>query len=506
MKKTQSVIVILLLCSLCGNAGSLPASTVERVRNLTLDGLNSAYNFNFPAANRLFDDAIAVEPLSPRPYIGKAMIVFWRFVLNKSDRDREEFLSLAERAIEAGEKYQEKYGEDAEAQLCLGTIYAYRSFLYGRTKSYLKGAWDGKKSYDYFYDALKLDPKLYDAYLGVGLFHYFVTFIPKPLQWVVAVMGIKGDGEAGLREIRVAAQKGMYTKSEARYFLAQFLPWQSGEFDTSEKILLDLSKEYPSNKLLTFTLAVWEIRRNDVRSAEISLHSIIEHAAEDELGVTSFARYKLAECYFRLNEFEKARMEYQSFLSGYKEQIYFATSSYRIGVCFELAGRRDSALVYYSRAAKGDRKFGDDAYSSRASERSLTSALSRQDTLLLSAQNAQKSGDYDRADKIYSSISSTADLSPEILVQSAYGLGEVLYERTSYAAAAEQFKKIFSSAVSREQWLLPWSHYQAGMCYVKTGNKEQAVKEFEKVLDYDEYDFKNWLEFRSRRELDQLKK
>jgi tetratricopeptide (TPR) repeat protein len=506
MKRIHSVVVILLFCSLHGIAGSLPYSTVERVRTITLDGLHAAYNFDFPSANKSFDDALSVEPLSPRPYIGKATIVFWRFVLNKNDRDREEFLLLADRAIDAAEKYQEKYGEDAEAQLCLGTIYAYRSFLYGRTKSYLKGAWDGKKSYDYFYDALKLDPKLYDAYLGVGLFHYFVTFIPKPLQWVVSVMGIKGDSEAGIREIRMAAQKGTYTKAEAQYFLAQFLPWQNGEFDTSEKLLLDLSKQYPSNNLLKFTLAVWEVRRNDVRSAKEKLRPIIEQPEKDDIGVIPFARYKLAECYFRLNEFDLARQEYGAFLRDHKEQIYVATSCYRIGICFELSGKRDSALVYYQRAAKADRKFGDDASSARASEHYLKSILTREDTLFLSAQNAQKSGDADQATKSYSSITTLSGVSPEILAQSVYGLGEILYERASYIAAAEQFQKIFSLPVNKEQWLQPWAHYQAGMCYVKSGNNSQAVKEFEKALDYDEYDFKNWLEFRSRRELDQLKK
>src|SRR5262249_24469610 len=153
----RSLVPLIFLCLVSGYAGTLPPATVERVRTLTMDGINQAYNFNFDGANKSFDEAIGVEPLHPRPYVGRAMIAFWRCLLSKSDSDIQSFYTVADRAAQASEKFQDTYGDDAEAKLCLGTIYGYRAFVYGRTNSYFKAAWDARKSYDYFGDALRID-------------------------------------------------------------------------------------------------------------------------------------------------------------------------------------------------------------------------------------------------------------------------------------------------------------------------------------------------------------
>ncbi len=505
--KASRVIVILcfLIPSLC-TAHPFPYALMERVRDLNLAGLNHAYNFDITTANKLFDEAIGVEPLHPRAYIGKAMIFFWQYLLSKEDNDKEAFLALADHAIDAGERFEDKYGEDADVKLCLGTIYGYRSFVHGRAKSYLKGAWDGKKSYDYFYDAIQLDPKLYDAYLGIGLFHYFVTFIPKPLQWIVAVMGVTGDSDAGIREIRAAAQRGTYTKTEAQYYLAQFLPWHDGDFEDSEKILSNLCSQFPSNTLLRFTLAVWEIRRHDVRAAEEKLRTIVDTPDNDFSGVRNYAYYKLAECNFRQGSFAETLADYQTFLGRTKERTYVTTSLFRIGLCFDMLGQRDSAVEYYERAAKGDRRFGDDAYSARRAELLLKRTLSPDDTLLLAAQNAVKSGYFDRAGELFGALRSSSNLSADLAAEAVYGLGETLFERGSYAEALPVFRQIDEMKIDRELWLKPWSHYYSGLAHLKLGDAAAAKKEFEKVLEYDEYDFKNWLEFRSKRELEKLNK
>src|SRR5436189_179501 len=141
MKSILKVVPCLLLISAFCHTASLPAATVERIRSLTLEGLSHAYNLDLDSANRLFDDAIALEPLHPRPYVGQATIRFWRVLIGRKESDRDEFFTLADRTIDAAEKFEDTYGKDAESRLCLGTIYAYRSFVEGRMKSYLKAAW-----------------------------------------------------------------------------------------------------------------------------------------------------------------------------------------------------------------------------------------------------------------------------------------------------------------------------------------------------------------------------
>ena len=505
MKTVLFAALLFILASGYCTAGSLNPESAARIRTLTLDGLNHAYNFDFTTANRLFDEAIAAEPLHPRPYIGKTSLALWQFLLSKNDADYKTFLSLADRSIETGERYLDTYGEDAEVFTCLGMAYGYRAFAYGRASSYLKAAWDGKKSYDYLYDALKLDPHTYDAYLGIGIFHYFTTFIAKPLRWIVSILGITGDSELGIKEIRIAAEKGLYTKAEAQYYLAQFLPWQEGDFTTSEKIINDLLLQYPENSILKFTLAVWEIRRHNVLSAKVHLTTIVQQQNTFMNGIRPFVNYKLAECYFRLSEYDEARTLYQALLKEHKDETYSATSNYRIGLCCEMMGQREMALPFYKRAIAADRSFGDDAYSARRAEHRLKMPLSATDTALLQAQNALRSGAYGQSLTLFSKLKTVPATSPDILAEAIYGIGETEVEQSSYAEALQQFQLVLSFSVKEEQWLIPWSHYQSALCYLKLGQRDAAHKEFEKVLDYDNYDFKNWLTFRTERELAKFK-
>ena len=505
MSVFPAIVTLLFLAASSVQARSLPYSTVERIRSLSSEGWQSAYNFKIADANTLFEEANRIEPLYPRPYLGKAMIAFWRYIVSRHEDEKEEFLRFADKTIDAAEKYEDRYGEEADVKLCLATIYGYRSFVYGRSRSYLKGAWDGKKSYDYFCDALKLDPKLYDAYLGVGLFHYFVTFVPKTLQWVIGVMGIEGDAQRGIREIRLAAERGTYSKTEAQYYLAQFLPWHEGEFGESEKILTELHGKYPANSLITFTLSVWEMRNADMSSAKAQLGALLNSNEDDVAGIRSFASYKLGECSFRLSSFDEAKKNYINFLDQYRDHTYRATANFRVGLCYEFEGNRDSALAYYKKASESDGRFGDDAYAVRRSQIYLYSAVTRTDSMLFAAQNAQKCGMYDEAIRMYSSILQGPALSADLHAEATYGLGETYVDRRSYEAALPIFRQLTAINVGKELWLKPWSHYYCGLCLVKTGDKANAKKEFQSSLGFDEFDFKNWLEFRANRELEQLK-
>lgn len=505
MTRLVPLSAFLLISTTC-IAGSLTPAVLERVQTLTLDGLHHAYNFDFRAADQRFDEAIHFEPLHPRPYVGKATVIAWRYLLGRNDTDKEAFLASADRAIEVAEKYEDTFGETADAHICLGTLYAYRSFVHGRSKSYLKGAWDGKKSFDYFSGALNLDAHAYDAYLGLGLFHYFTAFIPKPLQWIVAVMGIRGDSELGMKELRIAASKGTYGKVESQYYLAQFLPWHDGDFDSGEKIIGDLHRQYPSNTLIAFTRAAWEIRRNDVATAKERLISIVDNTDERLAGVKSYAVYKLAECYYRLGDYPRARARYREFLENYQDEIYVATANYRMGVCYELEGNRDSALPRYRKAAKAARMFGDDAYASRRAELRIVSRLAPSDTMALAAQNALRSGNYDRAILLYAKVQSIVAPTDELQAEADFGTGEALYEKGEYNESLARLERASRAAPVRERWLLPWSHYQRGLAALKLSDSRLAKLAFEQALDYEEYDFKNWLEFRAKREIEKLER
>ncbi len=485
---------------------SIEKTTLERINLLTLEGLNLAYNFELEQANAKFEEALRLEPNHPRPHVSKATIFFWRFSLANDDQLYDKLIPMLEKSIEAAEEYLDENESDADALTCLGTLYGYKAFAHARHKSYLKAAWDGKKSLDYFSDAVQQNPRAYDAYLGLGTFHYFAAFAPKALQWVISILGVDGDANLGVKEIRLALEKGTFTNVEAQYYLAQFLPWQSGNFVASESLLVDLNKRFPNNSIISFTLAIWEMRRNDVTTARGHLQTIVEADKGTVPGLKPLSLYKLAECNFRLNNFQNAIDGYKAFLAIYRDENYQATAHHRIGVSYELTGRREQALKHYRASIAAEHRHGDDKYSSRKSEIFLLSPITGTDSILLTAKNIYKAGNYGKARELYNTLDTLAGVSLSHRAEAQIGIGELLMEQELYAEALSYFNKVLVMNVGNEAWLLPWSHYQLGVCHSKLGNSVVAKKEFERVLEFEEdFDFKNWLTFRTERELEKLK-
>ncbi len=493
--------------ALCRTTPSLDADVAKNLRAQTLKGLDLAYNFQFPEAVSAFDQAIAIEPLHPHPYLGKASITFWSLLLDRSDTTYNRFLGQADAVIDHADQFIDKYGKDADVLTCLGTIYGERAFAHGRMKSYLKAAWDGKKSHDYFLEALDLDRQWYDAYSGLGMYHYFASFMPKTLQWIVSILGVHGDAERGIKELELAANKGIYQRVVARFYLAELLPWHSEDFDSSAAIFQGLISEYPKNSIFRFAVGVWKLRQNDAAGAREQLQKIESSEAVVLQGLRPFVEYKLGECDFRLLNFNHAKDDYLRFLSMYKDETYMATANYRIGVCFEMAQNRSAALPFYRTAAKATRSFGDDAYASRRAEVLLGTALSDPDSMLIRARGLFHSGKYEQAEAAFIALMQLPGITNSVRAEATYGLGETFSEQHSYRQALDNFKAVVAMKLDPiDAWLEPWGHYQCGMCSVKLNEKAQAKKEFEKTLEYDDYDFQNWISYRAKRELEDLNK
>jgi tetratricopeptide (TPR) repeat protein len=489
-------------------ADDLDSAAVSRARALTIEGMNFAYNFEFGEANARFDQAAQMMPQYPRPYVAKAELSFWKVLFGVNEADYREFLDKADIAIDNGEKFVDRYGDNADAYACLGTIYGYRAFAHGRMKSYLKAAWDGKKSYDYFVQAIKADAHEYDAYTGLGVYHYFASFMPKALQWIVGILGVEADSKKGIRELKLAANYGDFSRVDAQYFLAELLPWQNDDFDSSETILRTLSGQYRTNTLFTFTVAVWEMRRNAIDSASVALVSIASDPHNAGIpGLEPYIYEKLAECYFRKEEYGKARGLYEKFVSLRRDELYLGSAYYRLGICDEMLGLRDSAIAAYKHAAASDRKFGDDSYSARRAAKRLNAPLAANDSLLLHAQNLDRCGRFESAIEAYQRLLARSQLDGLTRIEAVYGQGEAELGKGDTAKGRVNFDQVTGMQVPEdEKWFYPWSYYRSGSCALTMKDTATAKIKFEKALTYEDYDFENWLSFRAKRKLEDIQR
>src|SRR5512140_3725490 len=102
MKRFLLLVFLFGAFTLFATAAALDTTKQSGIRSLTLRGLEYAYNLDFENAEKMFSQAHAIEPLHPRPILGKASMMFWRVMIQKDDSSYQALLAGADAVIDAG--------------------------------------------------------------------------------------------------------------------------------------------------------------------------------------------------------------------------------------------------------------------------------------------------------------------------------------------------------------------------------------------------------------------
>jgi len=95
---------------------------------------------------------------------------------------------------------------------------------------------------------LELDPNMVDAYLGLGLYNYYVDTLSALARILRFFMGIPGgDKREGLRQLEIASTKGELTQVEARFNMAKSLRNYDRDYARARQAAAPLVKEHSDN-------------------------------------------------------------------------------------------------------------------------------------------------------------------------------------------------------------------------------------------------------------------
>jgi tetratricopeptide (TPR) repeat protein len=184
-------------------------------------GIMLVYQDRFQEAVTLFDSLQQVFPDHPAPYFYLAAtyqswMSSYRF--NKFQNELEENVKLA---ISIGNDLLKEREDDPWVNFYIGAAYGYRAFFRVRSWNFIGAYIDGKKGIGNFNKALEKEPALYDAYLGLGAYHYWRTARSGFIRVIAFWMSNKRD--FGLEQIEFAMQHGRYAPEEASLALVTAL-------------------------------------------------------------------------------------------------------------------------------------------------------------------------------------------------------------------------------------------------------------------------------------------
>jgi len=451
-----------------------------------LKGLEHSYHFRWNKAEDTFREMIDKYPERPEGYHFLSSIYAWYYLSSKDEADYNLFTSYSDSAIEKGLDELDRNPSDSKLMYIIGSNYSYRAIVFAAAENYLDAVWAGKKSDSYLNDALKTYPESYDAYLGLGLFNFAAGQTPAAFKWALKLVGIMGDTDTGIEQIKIAADKGFLSRVEAQYYYSQI----TADYSTASEYLISLVKKYPGNILFNYSLASLNIKQRDLDNAEKILRKLINRKEEKFVLITSFSNFLLGDVFYRKNEFDSSAVYYRRFLETTPDNDYTGIASFRLGVSFEITGQRDSAVVYFEKCGNGNMDLDDDIYAKRKGAVYSRRTLSENEISVIKASNMIEFGKFKAA---YDSLTGLLEnlISTKLKAETYLYLSEAAFYLGSYQESLSLASAALKTDVQDEKWILAFANYYAARSNKELGDNLAMNYFIEEAEEFSDYDYQN---------------
>jgi len=300
--------LVVLLFSIAGSSAFYQAGAagggISLHDSLIYASIEHSIVHNYAAAESAAVELIKLEPDSPAGYFYRAGVISSMMVDYEENYREEDFLYYLDQAAEAASLKLKEEPDNPWHHFYLGGAKAYLAFHYIRGGRYFAAFTNGMKALSELDRAIEIDSTLYDAYLGLGNYRYWISRRTEFIEWLPFIPDRR---EEGIRLMYEAMRKGRYSWSSA----ASALAWVLIDAERYEETLEVIEKPlevYPESRFFIFAQArcLYEMGRyeesivayskllDSIRSAERNNHF-------NEIGILA----KLAEANCALGRYDE---------------------------------------------------------------------------------------------------------------------------------------------------------------------------------------------------------
>ena len=337
-------------------------SQTVKFDSLVNTGINQIYNIKFAKAESTFDQLEKDFPKHPAGKFFKAMIIWWKIMLDQSDEQHDDlFEEKLEAVVDFCDDLLDENENNVDALFFKGGALGFRGRLYSIRKDWFDAALDGKEALPLVYEAYEIDPTNEDVKLGFGIYNYYAAAIPEKYPFIKPAMIFfpSGDKEKGINQLKSTAQKGKYAAIESQFFLLNL--YYQFEEDHNEALIYakPLHENFPDNPTFQKYVGRIYVKKGDYATASNYFGDIKDKANRNMPGYNEVllreAEYYLGVNYMRKNKIDSANASFSDCyeLSKIIDEDRDEESGFQVNALIYLAriadrkGDKNSAKKYY---------------------------------------------------------------------------------------------------------------------------------------------------------------
>ncbi|MGE3537681.1 MAG: tetratricopeptide repeat protein [Candidatus Tectimicrobiota bacterium] len=352
MRPLGFLLLVLLLSGAPGQAAPTQADLLEPLQQ----ALHSVYDMAFESAVQQAQALRERAPQHPAGFFVLAATYWqWRLVTGEA-QPRSQLLAQFQEAIQQTRALAERLPEAqaAEAAFYLGAASGMQARMHFVEKQYIRALLAAKQGSAALQRCVRLVPTWYDAYAGLGTYHYVLARVPAFWRGVVQqLIGLPGDRRRGLQALEQARRHGQLAVPEATLLLAKIytLP-EEGQYEQAASLLASLAQRYPHNLdyryrlLLAYTaLERWEQAQQVTQHLLTDLQQSQAAYAQDWLPIV---HYRQAEIALFQRQVASAAAQLHGLQTHELLPSLRAWVELRLGNVYDLRHERQTARAWYS--------------------------------------------------------------------------------------------------------------------------------------------------------------
>ena len=331
------------------------------------EGVDLVYNLEFEAADSVFLELVQDRPRHPAGRFFRAMVDWWRIMLDVDDtRYDERLLDSLDAVIELCDDLIDENEHDVTALFFKGGALGFSGRLQFHRGDWFAAANAGRKALPLVKDASAADSTNYDVYLGTGIYNYYAEVIPEryPVAKPLLLFIPPGDKAAGIRQLQIAAEKGKFAHVEAKYFLMQLNFLYEKNYAVALQLSSELHRRYPNNMLFHRYVGRCYISMANYAQSRTVFEEIGRRVDlhlpgyNDKVGRE--AEYYLGLCEFHTRNYQKASDHFLASdgmsrtLDSDGPSSFMILSNLYLGKIYDAQAKRDLAVRQYEKVLAMD--------------------------------------------------------------------------------------------------------------------------------------------------------
>jgi tetratricopeptide (TPR) repeat protein len=302
-----------LLCAASAAAGDLTMES-SQVDSIIMRGMDLVHADSTDQAVDEFKKLIDIFPNDPIGYFYVSASIQTMMDDYRNYSYQDEFNKYMDLAIKTAEAKSKQKHLTAEDYLYLGGAVGYRGIHKALTGNWPGAFVDGLKAKGYLEDALKLDPKLYDVYYGLGSYHFWKSLKSRIFWWLPFVAD---NRQMGIDMIKLAIEKGKFSRDDAQLALARI--WvENKEYDKAFAQIKMLQKKHLEKPYLLWLLGQAQ-RDNQMYDGAIQTYQqlleVLKSSSYYAPAGEVECRYDLALTYYDKRDLDHALAQVDSILT-----------------------------------------------------------------------------------------------------------------------------------------------------------------------------------------------